>query len=241
VEPVDARDVSGVLGAFALGAAAPLGWGLRLWSARRLERAASFTAGVSLAYVIVDLLVELTTAGGRALAEKLPAGLEVEKSLFAIVLAGATSWYVVGAIAQRLGGPRARYRATLVPRIVYGLFVGGALALEAEHGPRALVLFDLPMLLHLTVVESHIQREFAGQHVGLPRAVLAVAPGLGAAAWAFLGIPESTLFMALALVAGTTFVQILHEDLPSLTVVHVPPFLLGVTAYSTLVALKWTL
>jgi hypothetical protein len=241
VAPVVARDVSGVLGALALVAAAPLGQGLRLWSSRRLERATSFTAGVSLAYVIVDLLVELTTTGSRALQGRLPARLEVQQSLFAIVLAGATAWYVVGAIAQKLGGERAHYRANLVPRVVYGLFVGGALSLEAEHGLRALLLFDLPMLLHLTVVESHIHREFPGQHVGLSRATLAVAPAVGAAAWAFLGIPEAALFMALALVAGSTFVQILHDDLPSLAAVDIAPFILGVAAYSALVALKWTL
>jgi hypothetical protein len=241
VEPVDARDVSGVIGAFALSVATPLGWGLRMWSARRMEKVASFTAGVSLAYVFVDLLVELTTAASRALQHKLPPGLEVEQSLFALVLGGATAWYVVGAIAQKRGGPRAHYRANLLPRVVYELFVGGALTLEAEHGPRALVLFALPMLLHLTVMQSHLHREFGEQHLGLSRAVLMVAPGLGASAWAFLALPETPLYMALALVAGSTVVQVLHEDLPSLHALDIPPFLLGTGAYSALVALKWTL
>jgi hypothetical protein len=47
--------------------------------------------------------------------------------------------------------------------------------------------------------------------------------------------------MALALVAGSTVVQVLHEDLPSLHALDIPPFLLGTGAYSALVALKWTL
>jgi hypothetical protein len=237
--PADARDISGLVAAFALAASVPLGRKLRHWSHHRLRATESFAAGASLAYVIVDLMVELTSVGGAHVYSTLPIGPTYEKSLFAVVLVGATWWYVVAALAARINRPRTRYRAYVVPQVVYGVFVGGALALEAEHGARQLILFALPMLLHLTVVESHIDHKFEGQHTGLTRAMLAFAPGLGAAAWALLGLPQGALFMALALIAGTTVVQIIQTELPSPDLARIGPFLLGVCIYSGMVAARW--
>jgi hypothetical protein len=236
---VTGGEVSGVVVAFALAASAPFGWALCHWSQGRQRVAESFAAGASLAYVIVDLLVELTGIGAPHVHSTLPLGPSHEKSLFAVVLAGAAWWYIVAAVAAKMGGARARYRAHLLPQLAYGAFVGGAVALEAEHGIVQLALFAPPMLLHLTVVEGHIHKKFEGQHVGLPRAVLAGAPGAGAMAWAFLGFPESVLYLTLALVAGSTAVQVLQTELPTPTAVRIGPFLLGVGLYSAMVAARW--
>jgi len=237
---VDARNVSGVIAAFALAASVPLGRKLSHWSHHRLHAAESFAAGASLAYVIIDLMVELTGVGGVHVHAIFPIGPTYEKSLFTIVLLGATCWYVVAALAAKMNyRPRARYRAYVLPQGVYCVFVGGALALEAEQGARQILLFALPMLLHLTVVESHIHHEFEGQHTGLPRAVLAIAPALGAMAWSLLGLPKAALFMALALVAGSTVVQIIQTELPSPDLVRIGPFLLGVGVYLSMVAARW--
>jgi hypothetical protein len=236
---LDARDVSAVVSAFALAAAAPFGRALRRWSHHRIRATESFAAGASLAYVIVDLMVELTGVGGEYVHSTVPIGPTYEKSLFAIVLVGATWWYVIAALAARMGHPRARYRAYVVPQGVYGVFIGGALALEAEHGARQLLLFALPMMLHLIVVESHMQHKFAEQHAGLSRALLAIAPGIGALAWALLDLPQAALFLALALVAGSTVVQIIQTELPSPDVVRIGPFLVGVCLYSSVIATRW--
>jgi hypothetical protein len=201
--------------------------------------AESFAAGASLAYVIVDLMVELTGVGAAHVHSALPLGPSYEKSLFAVVLVGAAWWYIVAAVAARLGGRRSRYHGHLVPQVVYGACVGGAVALEAEHGLVPLALFALPMLLHLTVLEGHIYKKFEGQHVGLAVAMLAAAPGAGAIGWALLGFPEAALYMTLALVAGSTSVQIIQAELPSPNVVRIGPFLLGVGLYSAMVAARW--
>lgn len=236
---LEARDVSGLVAAFALASSVPLGWMLSRWSQRRQRAAESFAAGASLAYVIVDLMVELTAVGGAHVHSTLPIGPTYEKSLFAVVLLGATWWYVVAAVAARRGQPTARYRAFVLPQVVYCVFVGGALGLEAEHGARHLLLFALPNLLHLTVLESHIHHEFEDQHTGLARILLAVAPGVGALAWVFLGISQAALFMALALVAGSTVVQIIQTELPSPDLVRIGPFLLGVCVYVSMIAARW--
>ena len=228
-----------MLTAFALAASLPLGRLLNRWSCRGLHWVESFAAGVSLSYVIADLMVELMHAGAEYVHSALPIAPTSEMTTFSIVLIGATWWYVVAAIASKIGRPRVRYRVYIVPQALYGVFVGGALAFESEHGPKQLLLFALAMLLHLTVVENHIHHDFGAEHVGFRTILLAIAPGLGATAWVLLSLPPAALFIALALVAGSTVVQILQSELPSPDVVRVGPFLLGVCVYSIMIAARW--
>ena len=235
---ISAREIVGVLTACALAVSLPLGRKLSRWSHHRLRATESFAAGASLAYVIVDLMVELTAIGGTYVHSRIPIGPTPLKSLFAVVLAGATWWYLVAALAAKVQRPRARYRAYVFPQMVYSVFVGGALALEAESG-GSLILFALPILLHFTVVESHINHAFESQHSGFPRTLLAVGPALGAMAWTFLRLPRTTLFMAQDLVPGSTVVQVIQTELPSPDQVRVGPFLLGVAIYVSMIAARW--
>jgi hypothetical protein len=236
---VPERSAYALVAAFSMAASLPLGEKLSRWSESRQHATESFAAGASLAYVIVDLMVELTAVGGSFVHALIPLGPTPEKSIFAVVLLGAAWWYLVAAAAARMGRPRARYRAYVVPQAVYCVFIGGALALEAEFGVRQVLLFALPMLLHLTVIESHIHHTFEGEHRGFPRLFLAFAPLLGAAAWSFAGLSQTTLFMALALVAGSTAVQIIQTELPSPDLVRIGPFLLGTCVYMAMVAARW--
>ena len=228
-----------VIAAFALAVSAPLGKAMASWPEAKLRATESFAAGASLAYVIVDLMIELTGEGVAHVHATLPITSSSERSLFTVVLIGATWWYMVGALAAKKGQPSGRYWAYVVPQGIYCVLVGGALALEAKYGTWPVVLFVLPIFLHLTVIESHMQHDFGEQHVGLRRAALAMSPGLGAVAWAVLGFSHSILFTALALVAGSTVVQIIQTELPSPSVVRVGPFLGGVVSYSLLVGVRW--
>jgi hypothetical protein len=232
--------LSAVLTGFALSSSAPFGKKLSTWSDHRLRAAESFAAGTSLAYVIIDLMIELTGDGLMHVHATLPIGSSDERSLFVVVLLGATWWYLVGAIAAKRGRPEPRYWAYVVPQAIYCLFVGGALTLEADYGMWPLVLFALPILLHLTVIESHMVHDFERQHGGLPRVWLALMPGIGALGWALLGFSHAILFMVLALVAGSTVVQIIQTELPSPASVRVGPFLIGVALYLAMIVGRWS-
>lgn len=233
------RAIAAVAAAFGLAASVPLGRSLCHWPPKRLRVAESFAAGASLAYVLADLMVELTLIGGPYVHATLPLGPTYEKSLFVVVLLGATWWYFVDALAGKLKSARARYRAQAVPQAIYGVFVGGALALEAQLGAAQLALFSLPILLHLTVVESHIHHDFEAQHLGVGPIALALAPGMGAVAWSVLGLPRAALFLILALVAGSTVVQIIQAELPSPNLVRIGPFLLGVCVLLAMIVARW--
>jgi hypothetical protein len=239
VVSIQQRTAYALVAALALAASVPLGAKLSKWSDHKQRAAESFAAGASLAYVLVDLMVELSSVGARHVHAMLPLGPTPEKSLFTVMLGGAAWWYLVAAVATRIGRPRARYRAYVLPQTVYCVFIGGALALEAEHGRRQVLLFALPMLLHLTVIESHMHHEFHEEHQGLPRVILGFAPTVGAIAWTFVGLPPAILFLALALVAGTTVVQIIQTELPSPDLVRIGPFLLGTSVYMLMVAARW--
>jgi hypothetical protein len=235
----DLLDVVALGSAFALAAAVPLGRKLNLRSERRLRAVESFAGGTSLAYVVLDLMVELTEAGGAHVHGTLPIGPTEERSLFAVVLAAAAAWYIAPALAHKVAGPAIRYHSYALPQLVYRIVVGASLALEAQHGTRALLLFAVSMLLHLAVVESHFHRQFGRDHAGFVRGLLGFGPCLGAAAWAVFDVPVAALFVALALVAGGTMVQIIQTELPSPELVRIGPFLAGVGLYAAVIAARW--
>jgi hypothetical protein len=233
----DRHDAGLLISAFVMAGAVPLGKALGRTTGGRLHAIESFAGGAGLAYVIVDLMVELAGPATSHVHALLPIGPTVETSLFAVVLAGASAWYVGAALAPRVG--QARYLANALPHVLYRVVIGGALALETEHGDVPLLLFGMPMLMHLTVIESHLHREFEREHGGVVRAVLAFAPLIGAIGWALLEIPEPALFVALALVAGITFVQIIQSAVPSPEVVKIGPFLAGVCVYAAMMGARW--
>jgi hypothetical protein len=238
---VDTQEVWAIVAGVTLASSVPLGELVVRLSQGRQRATESFAAGASLAYVIIELMVELTSAGGAHVHAVAPIGATEEQSLFSVVLAGATAWYVIAATLARLGGRLGPYRSRALPRAIYGVFVGGAVAFEAEHGGRALMLFVIALLLHLTIVEAHEHRELAAEHTGWIRILVGFAPALGAAVWALLDLPRETLYWVLALVAGSTFVQIVQAELPSPALLRVVPFLVGVAVYSVLVVARWAL
>ena len=87
---ISTGDIVGVLIAFALAVSLPLGKKLSRWSIHRLRATESFAAGASLAYVIIDLMVELTAIGGAYVHSRVRIRPTPGKSVFAVVLAGAT-------------------------------------------------------------------------------------------------------------------------------------------------------
>jgi hypothetical protein len=68
---------------------------------------------------------------------------------------------------------------------------------------------------------------------------VAVAPGLAATTWTLLRLPAAPLFVALALVAGSTVVQIIQTELPWPDLIRLGPFLAGIFLYSVLIATRW--
>jgi hypothetical protein len=197
----------------------------------------SFAGGASLAYVTLDLLVELTYGGREHVHATLPLGPEAEHSLFAVVLAGLTVSYVVDALVGRRW-PRALYAVRVGWGATYNALVGGALVLEAEHGFGSLALYAVAMLLHLTEREAHARSEWqlGGWH--RTRALVAAAPALGALLWSVL-LPTTALYVALAVVAGSTIVQVFRDELPSPRASRVGAFVLGVAVYAAIIAGRW--
>jgi hypothetical protein len=231
-------EIAGCAAALMLVASYPLGRALGGLHESRREAVESFIGGTSIAYLVLDLLVELTYTAREPLHAAVPVGIEPEQSLFAVVLAGLTVSYVIDALAYRLSR-QAPYAIYLGWTIAYNAVVGGALVVETEEGLRALALFALAMLLHLTVRQSHAQSTWGTRRSQPSLALVACAPAVGALLWAVL-LPKRTLAVAVALVAGTTLMQVVREELPSPSAAHIRAFLLGVAVYAVLIALRWS-
>jgi hypothetical protein len=89
-----------------------------------------------------------------------------------------------------------------------------------------------------TVLEHHIQLTWGATRSGWARWLVAFAPLLGAVLWDAL-LPEAMLFVALALIAGSTLVQVVHDELPTPRASNVRAFLLGTALYAALSVLRW--
>lgn len=224
--------------ALSLATAHPLGRALHAWTPRARHVLDSFAAGVSIAFVAVDLLVELTGTARHHVHAVLPIGTEPEGSLFAVVLMGLALAFVAKAlVVQR--ATWAEYRLQVLPNGLYRILAGAALVLEVEHGVGSAVLYGLPLLLHLAVAEQRLVDRFPAHHGGLRAAALALTPLVGAGSWALLDLPRAALYVPLALVAGATIVQVFLEDLPSAARIRVGSFLVGVVLYSVLIVVRW--
>jgi hypothetical protein len=228
--------IAGILGALALVVALPVGRNLRRISESKRHAFESFAAGTSVAYVFLDVLVELTYLAREHVHVVLPLGPGPDQSLFAVVLVGLLVSYIVDAIADRRS-PRARYKVHAVWQFANNALIGGMVVLEAKRGVLPLVLCVLAMGLHLAAIECRVQLAPGAGPVGPSRIVIALAPFLGALVDQRL--PEAPLFVGLALVAGTTLVQVVHDELPSPRGCHLRAFVSGVSVYAALSMLRW--
>jgi hypothetical protein len=77
-----------------------------------------------------------------------------------------------------------------------------------------------------------------GSGIATGRSLIAFGPLVGALLWDVL-LPQWLLLVALALVAGSTLVQVVHDELPSPRASHLPGFVLGTAIYAALSVLRW--
>jgi hypothetical protein len=228
--------IAGIIGALALVVALPVGRNLHRISESKRHTFESFAAGTSVAYVFLDLLTELTYLGREHVHSVLPLGPGPDQSLFAVVLVGLLVSYIADAVADRRS-PLARYRVHAAWQFANNALIGGIVVLEAKRGVLPLVLCVVAMGLHLAVIECQVRQASEGGPVGPGRVLIALAPFFGALIDQRL--PEAALFVGLALVAGTTLVQVVHDELPSPRGCHLRAFVSGVSVYAVLSMLRW--
>jgi hypothetical protein len=216
----------------------------RLWESRGLISAA---AGVSVAYVFIDVLPEL--AGYNVLLAKAGgvASFYAEQRIYLLVLASFVVMYGLQHIVLAARGRRreslargerdAIYWLHLVGYAAYSALIGYLLLERAEHGTESIVLYTLAMGIHFLIVNHALAEEHGAVyrrhgHLWLAAGVLA-----GWAAAALLPLDEVTFARLFALLVGGVVITSLRSELPDERTGRFWPFCLGALAFAALLIL----
>jgi hypothetical protein len=214
----------------------------RFWSRRRWISAA---AGVSVAYVFVDVLPELAVQNRTIVAAAGRSALFAEQRVYLLALTAFVVLYglqhmVLSARALRRGavveeGARdAVYWVHLAGFAAYSALVGYLLVERAERGLATLTVYVLAMAVHFLIVNHSLSEEHgrayrAGGYWWLAASVLA-----GWAVGTTMPLGEVTFARLFALLAGGVVITSLSAELPDEREGRFWPFCLGAVAFAIL-------
>jgi hypothetical protein len=214
-----------------------------VWARRRWV---SVAAGVSVAYVFVDVLPELG-AQHRTFREAAGEGLLfAEQRIYVLALLAFVALYglehMVLAARERRRDARAEaadpvYWLHLGGFAAYSALIGYLLVERAVRGPLALAVYGLAMALHFLIVDHSLREEHGrvydhGGHWVLTASVLA-----GYAVGATTPLSEVAFARLFAVLAGGVVITSLKAELPGEREGRFWPFCLGAAAYAGLLFL----
>jgi len=220
------------------------GEGADLWESRGMLSAA---AGVSVAYVFIDVLPELAEhnavlgkAGGVG-------SFYAEQRIYVLVLVAFVVMYGLQHIVLASRGRRheslareerdAIYWLHLLGYVAYSALIGYLLVERAERGAASIVVYTLAMGIHFLIVNHALAEEHGAVyrrhgHLWLSAAVLA-----GWVVGSLLPIDEVTFARLFALLAGGVVITSLRSELPDDRRGRFWPFCTGALAFAVLLIL----
>lgn len=205
----------------------------------------SMAGGVSVAYVFVHLLPELSE-GQEVVTEAIEGGLAfLESHVYLVALAGLAAFYGLERAATSSRGRRRKEVGEDVPSggvfwlhissfAVYNVLIGYLLLHRIDEGLQALVLFSVAMLLHFVVNDYGLREHHKGLYRRIGRWVLAAAVALGWGIGVAAEIPEVAVAVLVAFLAGGVIMNVLKEELPEERESRFWAFLAGAVLYAAL-------
>jgi zinc transporter ZupT len=205
----------------------------------------SLAGGVSVAYVFVQLLPELSE-GQEAVAEAAGEGLAfLENHVYLLSLLGLAVFYGLERAAttsrrRRLAGggdapSRGVFWLHVASFAAYNALTGYVLHQQAEDSGRAaLALFAIAMGLHFVVNDYGLREHHKADYARSGRWALVATLLLGWAIGLAGEISEAALATLLAFLAGGVILNVLKEELPEERESRYWAFALGAAAYAAL-------
>lgn len=193
----------------------------RFWARRRYVSAA---AGISVAYVFVDVLPELelqqrillNAAGSAAL-------LFAEQRIYLLALVSFVVFYglehmvLVGRerqSAKKTGKLDPAYLTQLAGYLAYSTLIGYLLVERGNRGTLPLAIYTFAMAVHFFIVDHALYEEHANRYAPHGRWLLAASIVIG---WLFaveMPLPELQIARLFAVLAGGVVITSLRTELP---------------------------
>lgn len=215
-----------------------------VWTRRRWV---SVAAGVSVAYVFVDVLPELGTQHRAFLEAAGERVLFAEQRIYVLALLAFVVLYglehmVLTARERRrdaveAGETDAVYWLHLGGFAAYSGLIGYLLVERAERGPLALAIYGLAMALHFLIVDHSLREEHGRVYDRAGRWVLAASVLTGWLVGTTTPLSEVVFARLFAVLAGGVVMTSLKAELPREREGRFWPFCLGAAAYAVLLFL----
>jgi len=210
----------------------------RLWMRRRWISAA---AGVSVAYVFIDVLPEFEVQR-RALVNAAGVQLFAEQRLYLLALLSFVVFYglehVVLVNRQRPSDEGASNRARTMYLLhiagyaAYSALIGYLVVERADRGALALAVYAFAMALHFLIVDHSLDEAHGAVYARRGRAILAASVLLGWLCGTMLPLPAEALARLFAILAGGVVITSLHAELPDERTGRFWPFCLGAVGFA---------
>jgi hypothetical protein len=232
----------------ALALAYVLGGRLRTEHARHRRRWLSLGAGVSVAYVFIQLLPELNEAHGKFLTATAHRNLPFpEHRVMGAALAGFVLYYGLENLVDwsrrsMRGKGLARHAGPVVWLHVggfaaYSIIVSYLLVDWQDRGTLAVALYGAAMFLHFLGIDHSLRREHGLAYDSKGRWVLAGAVLLGWGMGSVEMFSVEVLTTLQGFISGGVIINSMVMELPRENEGRFAPFCVGAFAYSTLLIL----
>ena len=211
----------------------------------------SLAGGVSVAYVFVRLLPELSAGQEvvqRAIAGELLAGLE--NHIYIVALLGLAIFYGLERVVRRSQEERSTAqdieRTTTGPGVfwlhiasfgVYNILIGYLLLHRIRPGLMSLAFYTVAMALHFLVTDYGLRNDHRRDYDRVGRWALSIALAGGLAAGYTSRLPELWIAVITAFLAGGVILNVLKEELPEERKSRIAPFFIGAFGYAAILLL----
>jgi hypothetical protein len=223
--------------------ALPLLERLKALPGRVRRRLLSASAGMSVAYVFIDVLPELAAQHRRVTEAAGPEGLLfAEQRVYVVALLSFVLFYgldrfVLSNRSAHEGAAAPDHETRLFPAHLlafggYTVLVGRLLVERAEEGSGALAIYTLAMAVHFVIIAHRLNERFGLPYARWGRFVLAACVVAGWALAATVGISEVTFARLFAVLAGGVVITSVQSELAGEEEGHFWPFVAGALVFA---------
>lgn len=215
------------------------------WLERSVEhlghrRWLSFAAGVSVAYVFVDVLPELSLRNQAVVEAQGRHVLFGEQRIYGLALVAFVLFYGLDHLVSvsKSGAKEEDSPLDFVDLLqvagfaVYNWLIGYLMVERAERGAVPLTLYVAAMSLHFLIVDHSLLEKRGQAYRRFGRWVLAAGVPLGCLAGMLMPVSEVTFARLFAFIAGGMVMTSAQAELPKEREGRFWPFCLGAVAYS---------
>lgn len=203
----------------------------------------SAAGGVSVAYVLVHLLPELSEHQRNLTSQGVGHVLSAERHVYIFALAGLIVFYGLERLARsharrsREADRRGDVSPVFLLHIgsfgIYNLLIGYLLVHREDPSLRGLAFYAIAMILHFIVNDRGLSETYKNGY-RMSRWWLAAAPVAGWLLGAMTEVPILVISTLFAFLAGGVILNVLKEELPEERESRFSAFLVGAAVYAAL-------